>query len=118
MFSDFRGLLSADFKEALTNCFSQDDLNRINTEQSYVDMINNSKVLKSQQHMSMRDQDPNMSNGMSNGSFFDVFPVPTSLKNIRVIGEDEQNEPVYSETKMMYKTKSIISNDPVTNQVF
>jgi len=47
LFSDFRGLLSADFKEALTNCFSQDDLNRINTEQSYVDMINNSKVLKS-----------------------------------------------------------------------
>ena len=32
LFSDFRGLLSSDFKEALTNCFSQDDLNRINTE--------------------------------------------------------------------------------------
>lgn len=81
-------------------------------------MINNSKVLKSQHQMSTRGEDPNMSNAMSNGTFYDVFPVPTSLKNIRVIGEDEQNEPVYSETKMMYKTKSIISNDPVTNQVF
>ena len=61
----------------------------------------------------MKD-DPNT----SQGTFFDVFPVPQSLKNIRVIGEDEQNKPILSETKMMYKTKSIISNDPVTNQVF
>ena len=77
-------------------------------------MINNSKVLKSQ-HLGMSDaDDPNT----SMGTFFNVFPVPQSLKNIRVIGEDDQNEPILSETKMMYKTKSIMSNDPVTNQVF
>lgn len=29
-YSDFRGLLSADFKDALVNCFDQDVLNKIN----------------------------------------------------------------------------------------
>lgn len=31
-YSDFRGLLSADFKDALVNCFDQDVLNKINQE--------------------------------------------------------------------------------------
>ena len=34
-YSDFRGLWNADFKEALTNCFSQRDLNRINEEKEF-----------------------------------------------------------------------------------
>ena len=47
MYNDFRGLLNADFKEALMNCFSQDDLNRINTEQSYAELMNNSRLATS-----------------------------------------------------------------------
>lgn len=47
LYSDFRGLLNADFKEALTNCFSQDDLNRINTEQAFGEMVSSSKLATS-----------------------------------------------------------------------
>ena len=32
-YSDFRGLLSADFKEALTNAFDQETLDQINQEE-------------------------------------------------------------------------------------
>ena len=51
-------------------------------------------------------------------SFFNVFPVPQSLKNIKVIGQDDMDVPIVTESKVMYKTKSILSNDPVTNEVF
>lgn len=47
-----------------------------------------------------------------------MFPVPKSLKNIRVIGQDDMDVPIVTESKVMYKTKSILSNDPVTNEIF
>jgi len=47
LYSDFRGLLNADFKEALTNTFKQDDLNKLNLEKnrhSHYEAINKSST--------------------------------------------------------------------------
>lgn len=51
---------------------------------------------------------------LNSSSNFNVFPVPKSLKSVKLIQNEDNQSPLPTEYNIQYKTKSIMSTDALT----